>query len=118
MSDERDALARSLPEIIKRLGFGGAATVLWTVVLCCAMAYMDPKTFQHRWWWLYGTWLFLAGSWLIGWLIVWRKELKDEGDEKPPAPGLHPVIPKPGDPEAAVACRPPAPSAGSTPVLP
>jgi hypothetical protein len=93
MSDERDALARSLPEIIKRLGFGGAATVLWTIVLCCAIAYMDAGALKERWWWIYGTWVVLAVAWLIGWLVVWWKEI-DKTDEASAGEGdVRPVVP-------------------------
>jgi hypothetical protein len=73
--DTLASVSKAAPDVLKHLGFGGAACVAWTVVVVFALWRGDWLLVRELWPWLYGTWLTLGFVWFVGYVIglaVWR----------------------------------------------
>jgi hypothetical protein len=65
-----ESAASSMPEMVRDLGFGGPACVLWTTVVCVAFLKSDACTVRWLWLYLFLTWIGLVALWLGGQVIV------------------------------------------------
>lgn len=67
----------ALNETLKGLGFGGQLCLLWTVVVCVALANGDKPLMDSLWSDLWWTWIGTATIWVVGASITafakWRE---------------------------------------------
>lgn len=70
MSDDViSTVSRAAPDILKHLGFGGAACLAWTAVAITALWRAD-FAFLLMWWpAIYGTWVVLGGVWFVAYVL-------------------------------------------------
>lgn len=93
MNEDVGNTLRSIAEIIRGLGTGGLACLLWTAVFCVAIFKLDSATLINYWPYLYWTWIGTAGLSLVARIVIAKfvdtastsgPQLAEE--EKSPAP--------------------------------
>jgi hypothetical protein len=78
--------AAAVSRIVEHLGFGGGASVLWTIVVCVALWKISDPTLRWLWPYLFWTWVVVAGLWFLGFVIA---AVKGAG-KTPPSPAAAP----------------------------